>query len=409
MATATATSSSATATSSSTLLWEREIPGAAIPAVQSALAGLAKACCKLGFPSPTIVVEEGALRGDTQLFLVRVEGELPVVRGGWEFRAALDWLGASGERFVRSIPGADSLNFAQYTTPRCDHCGTDRNRRRTFIFQNAGEELLQVGSSCMVDFWGHDFAPALATFLEEVEESRDSSYYGRDSSIAAISSVLEASQYWIARKGWMSGAKASEIQEESGRRPRSTKDWVEDEFSAFPDEATKITLSLSPQTEEESKLWGERAEQALAWVRVQDSSSSTYIANLQALLRVGYVDMRAPGQLGLLVSLIPSWQREMDKKAREAVALPSSHYGQVGEKFKGLQVTFSGCSSFATQYGSMAVCRFTLPTGEILVWKTSSGEPDLERGQACTLAGTVKAHSEFRGAPQTEILRVKIS
>ena len=401
--------SSATATSAPALLWEREIPGAAIPVVQGALAGLAKACAKLGFAPPTIVVEEGALRGDTQLFLVRVEGELPVARGGWEFRGALDWLGASGERFVRAVPGADSLNFAQFATPLCQHCGRERNRRRTFIFQNAGGDLLQVGSSCMRDFWGHDFAPALATFLEEVAGAEDSAYYGRVSSIVAISTVMEAAQYWIARKGWMSGAKASQVQEESGRKPISTKDWVEDELSGRPDEATKFILELYPQTEEEGKLWEGRTEQAIAWVKAQDSAASTYIANLQALLRIGYVDMRAPGQLGLLVSLIPSWQREMDKKAREAVALPSSHYGQVGEKFKGLQVTFSGCSSFATQYGSMAICRFTLATGEILVWKTSSGEPDLERGQACTLAGTVKAHSEFRGALQTEVLRVKIS
>jgi len=79
------------------------------------------------------------------------------------------------------------------------------------------------------------------------------------------------------------------------------------------------------------------------------------------------------------------------------------YVGAVGEKIT-ITASVRATGTFETQYGITHVYTMTDASGNVLVWKTGTR---IDEG-TMTITGTVKAHSEYRGARQTELTRCKV-
>ena len=87
------------------------------------------------------------------------------------------------------------------------------------------------------------------------------------------------------------------------------------------------------------------------------------------------------------------------------------YYGEVGQNVE-IEVTYTGCFSISTMYGYLTFYKFDTDDGAHLIWKTSGdlGGNDLQilEGDNIKIKATIKAHNEYNGIEQTELLRVKV-
>lgn len=106
-------------------------------------------------------------------------------------------------------------------------------------------------------------------------------------------------------------------------------------------------------------------------------------------------------------------EEERREAERRAAAAVSQFVGNVGDKLSE-QVTYIGSPYFERAsfrgYGTETcyIHSFKDGNGNKLVWKTSA-VLDLEEGQAVTITGTVKEHSEYRDEKQTILTRCKVA
>lgn len=125
----------------------------------------------------------GTLEGkDGQPDCYEVFLDAPDVRlEGHRFIARLDHSQETGN-IIRMLPNLDLTELpAIYRSvePKCDHCRINRMRRDTFILQNEAGDLIQLGSTCMSDFFKTD--PRAIMKLAEIIG------YARESAVAAES------------------------------------------------------------------------------------------------------------------------------------------------------------------------------------------------------------------------------
>jgi predicted histidine transporter YuiF (NhaC family) len=121
--------------------------------------------------------------------------------------------------------------------------------------------------------------------------------------------------------------------------------------------------------------------------------------------------------LGILASLFPTYNRELEyqaekaererKRAAEMASEANSrHIGTVGDRIT-INVNSVKCvTSWETEYGVTRIYKIVDEAGNVYTWKTGNfiAEEDVK-----TIKGTVKEHNEFRGIKQTELTRCKVA
>src|ERR1700677_2367335 len=114
---------------------------------------------------------EGGVLPNTVMRLVpfvhlTLTGSRPKI-AGWEFTATVQHL--DGVNILRSCQRAEEIEVPAIYRTRgsvCDHCRLDRDRRDTYLVVNEAGDWKQVGSSCLVDFFGHEDPHQLAAYAE---------------------------------------------------------------------------------------------------------------------------------------------------------------------------------------------------------------------------------------------------
>ena len=86
----------------------------------------------------------------------------------------------------------------------------------------------------------------------------------------------------------------------------------------------------------------------------------------------------------------------------------SEWFGEEGKRFTGVPVELVSIHGFMGKFGYSQVVTFKTAEGSILNWFTSV-EINLEPGESCILAGTVKKHDTYKGEHTTVVTRCKIS
>lgn len=400
-----------------------EIHRANLPKLEDRIAKLAAKAAKYGLPEPRLeIVSEGERKvrkhEESTLFHVqpvvnvRLTGEVPRLEGGWQLIAIIDHRGGPGKHgyILSQIPWtADEgievpAHYAQ-DAPWCDHCQTKRERSDTFVIRSETAEWKRVGRQCLKDYILDQRADQYARWLYDINSIPWSDYGQAD----------HAARYWFDTRGLVAVAAmmieahgwTSKRDESLGDAPLSTAtrvlDWIDE-----PEEKRAEVL--------EERHW-QKADAARTWLtsdigEQEREQLNGYFLNLLAAASRSDAHLK---HVGLVVSLIPAWDREIaraEKAALQASRPPSEHVGKIGERLD-LVLTVRRrvdieVEAYASRYSEVLyITSMDDADGNAFLWKTTSKK--MEEGRTYKVRGTVKAHDEYEGSKQTVLTRCKIA
>lgn len=337
---------------------------------------------------------------------VDVSGEAPVL-AGWKFVGTIQHVHENGDSatILRSVPGLTIPDEYRDSTPEwCDHCQLTRRRNDTFVVQNVTSgEHKRVGRNCLKDFLGHPDPEGYASWAESLgllhdlamaaaHEYAGGSVFDR---FFPTDVVMVVAAEAIARHGWVSGKMAREAEErEDFPLPVRTRDRVSAWFMHAGFEITKASTEL--------------AAQALEWARTElvrivqfQKRDSDYLYNLKEVAKLDALNYR---MLGIAVSLIPTYQREIGKRVEQVSN--STHFGEPGVRLTTILKVIDKRPIQLSSGEPLTLLRFETAEGDIAVWFTKSSP--MQVGRTYRVKATVKRHDTYKGVAQTVLGRINI-
>ena len=390
------------------------IPAENLSKFEAACAKLSKKAAKLGceeikpfiFGHEMKKLEDGL---EHRVYEVLFTAEAPKING-WTFVARLDHSNDTGN-VIRMVPNALENLPERFRTsaPLCEHCRMQRRRRDTFVLHcKETNEFKQVGSTCLVDFFGHD--PIKMARMAELlgyayEAGRAAEEYdpitGADLRWVNVEGFLNLTAAAIRQYGWVSGKAAYE----AGYTKTSTRDVA---HSFMRERMTSVVTDADRAIAQEALMW------ALSFAEKDDKSD--YEHNVLVVAEAEYIEHRS---MGLAASIVGVYLRNRDqiaarkaeaeaRKARGDAEAASVYVGAVGDKLKGVAATVTGIHTFEGAFGLTTVAKFLTTDGNVLTWFATKGL-DAKIGDRVTVGGTVKKHEEYRGVKQTLLTRCKVA
>lgn len=315
----------------------------------------------------------------------------------------------------------DANLIKQYkdTDFHCDHCKRHAHRNSVVILEHENGERKIVGTSCVEEFTcglnGNLIAlfNDLDTFLAKKDAELGILLQGESLDDMPISVFCERN-----------GVPMYDVEEVVACASRLIR--INGYENSSSDEATwKFISSIyNKKSVAEDKDAHEEAKRAIAWISnmiEEEYTASSYLFNLHQIINAGQCSMR---HFGLLVSIIPSYQKSeykrimAEKKANKPV---SNHYGNIGDKFS-LNLTYTKSITYESQFGIGFFHFFTDDNGNVFKWSTSNPlrfelkYPDanmcsecytIEQGAVVKVSGRIKDHDEYQNEKQTVITRCK--
>ena len=255
---------------------------------------------------------------------------------------------------------------------------------------------------------------AIATFESFIKEAEDAAnpgnefFYNRRFKFVKVADALALACAVYRERGYLATR-------DSVGNPNdfSNKNIVQRKLAqkyGFDNDFLNITNSVRSEIDEidlkiDSAIARENVEVAVEMVsRFPDD---IYYNNLKVIVSNEYIPLN---KLGLLVSIPKAIDRYEEEKKRqeekERLATESNYIGSVGDKIEIDFVSGREAACCETQFGLLHIYEFKDASGNVIVWKSSSGKEIPESGK---ISGTVKAHEEYNGVKQTVILRAKIT
>lgn len=404
------------------------------------IAKLARRAERLKLPAITITVgpHENITNPDnanelTRVYPVEVTGEAPRING-WKFTASI--FHDEGGNVVRQGRGETVAPEAWTMKSGCDHCKVNRSRSVTFLLRNDDARTMQVGSTCLRDFLGHDCPQNVATWAEQMLSV--SELCGAAENITWLGGRIGNGQRFVRMSlpVYLGHVAAQTLK--FGFKGRKNVDASKGEkttaqlaFDAmFPTQSACPTSTLIPSPEVPSEEAAKLAEEALTWVlrrfRADGDMEDTHDYDefkLEAfhspdaglnefqvsLLSVAKHEVISTGAVGLASWIVGAHVRnvEMLRLAAEE-AKTSKHVGKVGERLKDLVLHYYDFKEWETSFGWQTLYKFKDAAGNQFTWKTSTA-PCLEKGKTYTFTATIKEHNDFNGIPQTKLTRCKMT
>lgn len=377
-----------------------------------------KKAAKLALPPLSLIFTEREIIPDRKadptgercivlvLLPVLIEGEEPML-AGWRFVAAIDHVTAEAN-IIRCRPGCELNAKWRSATPDCQHCGTTRNRLKTYVLEHESGEVKQVGSTCIGDFLGdHGTNPeGLAAYEEELfalsaeSWSEEGEGGASGSNLLDTTHLLEAAAAHIRLYGWTSRSAAKmDLTGQTIPTANLVQGWL-----LF--QSRYATRELKERWEEARPTDAdkEKAEKAREWAR-RLNPVSDYEHNLKTIASLEVIGLK---HLGIAVSLINAYDRAIGEEIRRnRAAIVSEHFGEV--KVRGnWGAIVTRVNTIEGQYGTTWIVGFSVGAGNEAVWFASKN-PDVSVGDAVVLAGSVKKHDTYKGVKQTTLTRCKLS
>ena len=359
-------------------------------------------------------VEDGDEKYVLRYVLVDVEGHAVV--NGWKFIASVEHTD-KGNIISKVVTDVEVPERYYDIDPVCEHCGTNRRRKDTFIVMNEETgEFKMVGKSCLKDFTGGMSAEAVTAFIAGFDEVIKGETPMEGYSLVRYMKVREFLHYvaeTIRHFGYVKRASGVRgTADRAGNYYAYDHGWLNGPWNEFERERCKKEMEMcgfnpdSPEAVDET-------EKALEWLNGQEDNSN-YMHNLKVACSLEYDN----GHDGVLASLFPTYKRELayeaERRAREAERLArieaekvSEWVGNVGDKVdirvRKVEVITAWVSSYGYRDKMVYVYKITDDSGNIFTWKTGTDIPEDVKG----IRGTVKEHKEFRGVKQTEVTRCR--
>lgn len=346
----------------------------------------------VGTPTTKTITTETGLQILNHGFDVTITGDPPRYNG-YTLLASLDW--EQGGVIVHTAPGVDTVNRDSIEQGLCVHCNTNRRRIKGYLVGNDDGDQLQVGSTCLKDFLGHDGSPVFLS-TDQIEDDMDWGGSGWNDPHFDVIGILALSYSLIVEFGY---TKANE--------PGATKDLVIDVVNDRTDGFTPDELDRVRGRADEAVG---KATEIRDWLTSDDfTGDSEYVNNLKVVATSEAVGWRS---LGLLVSAPQTYLRNQERQETLRLEVEShlnEYVGIVGDRFE-VDLTVGAVRYIHGQYGTTALYTMRDSDGRAFKWFSSNhGFGDDPVGQTFRVKGTVKKHDEFQGLKSTILTRCTIT
>lgn len=405
-----------------------QIPEANLETLRHEIAKLNRRASKLGVV-PVTLTETGAVQviekkddvtglvvKTSKIIEIELVGQTPKF-AGWTLAATLEHTPEGN--IIRKVPSCtvDLMPFKQ-CTPKCQHCNLQRNRKDTYLVAHDDGRTLQVGHDCIRDFLGHASPQGLAAMAELLFSAGELCSMGEDCDFEGGGS--RGKEYVYARTfmaycarairqyGYVS-RKAEQEAEMEGTYRASTKSTVMSWMFPPPDAECRRKMREkhcldgeawpTPSVEDVAKA--DAAREYAVSVLETKSDLTEFENNLLICSKLESLEFRT---CGIAAYVVEYFRRATEKDAEQKQA-NNTHFGEIGKRYKKVSLTYLGCASFDSQWGTCFIHRLENEAGQRLVWKTGT-ELGYADGFKFVAAFTVKEHGEFKGWNQTKISRV---
>jgi len=352
-----------------------KIPAYALHKIKSKVARYERKAARLGCEPMGFEASEPYFERDTHgnggMWVdVTVTGKAPRV-AGWAFLARIEH--TSEGNILSATEGYTPPPGWRQAAPTCDHCGTRRRRRDTYVLRN-GNETKRVGRTCLGDFLrGEDPWAALAVWAI-CKAMRSLGQYCYDSH-----RCYEVRQYLTHC--------AAAVREYGWHSRRSGSSTAEAAYDSLLDNA--------PVTVDDRRL----VDTALDWL--DTAGDSDYLHNLRVACSLQIFDTR---HMGLLASLFGAHKRATERAKERKQRPVSSHVGVVGARWY-TRLSLKSVSTFETDFGECHLHTLEDTAGNVFKWFTSN---ELDEDFEGDFMFTIKKHDTWRGKAQTVITRARV-
>ena len=370
-------------------------------------------CAEVGEEFRTIKDDKG--NEDLARFvLVDVEGT--AMLNNWEFIARLEH--TRNGNIIHKCSSAVEVPERYYNSPPvCEHCGTNRYRKDTFVVHNVEtDEFKQVGKSCLLDFTHGLSAEGITAFLAGFDKLAEfetppggcggwEHYVDRDLFLRYVAETVRLCGYVKRRDDIYDEVDHNNTLDRAVR----IMDWREKGRKPFMWTVADIEAIIPSGFDANGEKAREIAQSAYDYVRDLEGNTN-YIHNLRTVIANDYVSY---SNLGLLASAIPFYNRYVErceeensrKKEMRKEVENSKWLGEVGDRLKdvpiaGVKVMWSGCNEFGTQF----LYKLVDQNANVLIWSTGKELPE----EDFTLTGTVKELKEYNGVKETVVTRCRV-
>lgn len=356
-------------------------------------------------PFPSEIIRRVDLR------TVTIIGQAPVL-AGWQLLGVIEPQGDAGN-IIREVPGHTVPAEYRTATPICDHCGTSRRRKETFLVQHVDtQEVKQVGRQCLADFLGGrdprelaNWAEYIATALKTAGDA-EGDYWdqGASSMYFDLSTFVFNAATAILTFGWTSRGAANEMPgliATASTAQEMTGDWAGFIKNAQSEDLDKM--------KEVTPCARKLALDAIEWARnIPTDVQSNYLSNLRVQALADNVHIYKG--TGLAASLPQAYLKEQGRLAEIArqkkAGASSQHYGEIKKRYD-LVLTVESMKYLESEWGGTTLHKMVDVDGNLFTWFSSG--VDLEAGKTYKIRGTVKRHDEYKGTNQTILTRCKVA
>lgn len=354
---------------------------------------------KLGYTEPVYVVTEDQFEkaDDHETILasmhkfreVVISYDMPIIKG-WRVIGNRERIDT--QIFTKSIDDIDLTSFHKSEVIGCEHCNTNRYRKKSILLKNEKSgTVIEVGSTCVADFLGHKISNVDLfmdnPFLEgEWGTERGAHYFN-------LHSCLEIASFYIRKFGYR----------KSNDEGYTTKKRVLD--CHYP-EQTRCDDFVTPIIGEKEE---EEAADTLVYFMMLDPDdyfANEYMTNLIKITKEEYVSHKL---LGYVVSMITAYQRHLEQEVEKKGKPESNYIGEVKERIKGVEVKLVFMKSWANAYGTGTnLLKFEDAKGNMFVTFYTGDKEIPVVGEHVKLTGTIVEHTEYNEVKQTRVNRIII-
>jgi hypothetical protein len=304
------------------------------------------------------------------------------------------------------FPADDSANLRSidFKGLSCEHCHTARARTNYYFFRNmVTGKLVTIGSTCIGEYFGLDFAKMLNAINNAVRSFTDienldwdeiptgcggREYYSLESYfIATMLATNNFKDVWVSRDNAVEGfGTSSKVKDILYDRNSKEKYEAYAEFSKSGGFTTEFLAGLEKFKEEADR--------------------SDFLFNVKNALfdENGKLDHSPKNPAVVPWAIWKAMEYVRDTGSNETYE-KSEYIGDVGAKVE-IPVTCIGVHYIDGMYGSVGIFTFVDNNGNV-VKSFVSGSFSADVGEKLTIRGTVKDQSEYKGRKETNLTRIK--
>ncbi len=353
-----------------------------------------------------------------------ITGDQPKLNG-WEVLVKIDHSGSHTSpasapiRNMLSTPnngeslsfGADMAlknNIEHYAEcgPNCDHCETKRYRKETIVLYNqALDEVKQVGSTCVDDFLGTNALEAITNAYlmdgmllkaSNLDEDDIRAWGGGHYGVGLIDTklLMAIAAYSISKDGYTSSKMALSPSDATFRKV----------IELYNSNEPSVLNIIKDYSEGNINKYLEQASNTLVWAG-KKTPDTPYHSNCLVIANTASIDLSDRLKIASACSMPYQYSQEMLRDAD--LNNKGSHFGNVKERGE-LKLTV--VELFDKPFDDYPSTTYRMKDDEdrTFDWKSyySSSAPALEIGKTYLVKGTIKEHFESkRGVMITSLTR----